>query len=68
LDGTRLRGIFASNRLKPFYPRFELKVDERAAILNIQGTNTNLWEDDIGNEDNRNENDDNNEEEENREK
>jgi hypothetical protein len=71
LDGTRLRGTFINNRLKPFYPRFELKIDKRAAIPNIQKTNTNLWEDDTGNENNGNENDDDNnkkEEEKDREK
>jgi hypothetical protein len=35
LDNTRLRDIFANNRLKPFYPRFELEADKRAAISNI---------------------------------
>jgi hypothetical protein len=64
LDGTRLRGTFAGNRLKPFYPRFELEADERAATPNVQGTNTDLWEDDVGDEDNGNENDDDDEEEE----
>jgi hypothetical protein len=35
LNGTRLRDTFTGNRLKPFYPRFELEVNERAAISDI---------------------------------
>jgi hypothetical protein len=66
-DGTRLRGTFAGNRLKPFYPRFELEAGERTIISSVQGTNTDLWGDDVGDEDNGNENgedddDDDNEE------
>jgi hypothetical protein len=71
LDGTRLRDIFTSNYLKPFYSRFELEAEERAVISNIQKTNTDLGKDDIRDEDNGNENDDNDDnkkKEENREK
>ena len=59
LNDTRLRGIFIGNRIKPFYPRFKLKADERVAIPNIQRINTDLEKDDIGDEDNENKNDDN---------
>jgi hypothetical protein len=60
LDDTRLRDIFIGNRLKPFYPRFKLKANKRIATPNVQGTNINLWEDDIRNENNKNKNDDDN--------
>jgi hypothetical protein len=69
LNNIRFRDIFTSNRLKPFYSRFELKTNKRAVIPNIQKTNIDLWEDDVRDENNENENDDNDEEEEkNREK
>jgi len=55
LDGSRLRGTFAGNRLKPFYPRFELDIGEHAATPSVQGTNTTLWGDDAEDEDNGNE-------------
>ena len=59
LDNTRLRDIFTNNRLKPFYSRFKLKADKRAAIPNIQKMNTNLKKDDVRDENNKNKNDDN---------
>ena len=42
LDGTPLRGTFAGNRLKPFYPRFELKPMYQTEKSSVQGTNTAL--------------------------
>jgi hypothetical protein len=39
LNGIPCRGTFAGNRLKPFYPRTQIKYSR------IQGTNTSLWGD-----------------------
>jgi hypothetical protein len=39
LNEIPCRGTFAGNRLKPFYPRIQIKYPR------VQGTNTSLWED-----------------------